>query len=348
VVYVGDRALSPVWVSAGEIVECDMLIDPGYPWSAADNCPEWALDVQNVAAHEFGHWAGFGDVGSPEGADMTMYASADYGETKKRTLHAEDIDGLQYVYEPGQGGGGCAPARAFEAEGGTVAQLDASLSQCEPGYDIGELCAAHEVEFVQVLGDVDSLRAVTEQIADTYEAEMQDIISGGDGGVVTRGDIDRLDSWLAVFCESASAALRRDLMELREVLEGAQGWTGKELLLMELGGGEGGGKGVAKAPQPAPHATGRPPVTLTVTSGQLSGEVAIRYGLPEDSHVTLAVYDVLGRRAKTVVDAPMGAGSHAVVWDGRDTHGREAPPGMYLVTVRAGERAETRKVVLAR
>jgi flagellar hook assembly protein FlgD len=40
-----------------------------------------------------------------------------------------------------------------------------------------------------------------------------------------------------------------------------------------------------------------------------------------DSDASLVVYDVLGRRVRTLVDARMKAGDHDVVWDGRDDAG---------------------------
>lgn len=44
----------------------------------------------------------------------------------------------------------------------------------------------------------------------------------------------------------------------------------------------------------------------------------INYQLPIDGHVTLVVYDVLGRKVNTLVDADKSAGSYEVNFDGRD------------------------------
>jgi len=41
----------------------------------------------------------------------------------------------------------------------------------------------------------------------------------------------------------------------------------------------------------------------------------IRYDLPEDSHVSLVVYDVLGRKVAEVINEVQGAGFKSVTWD---------------------------------
>jgi hypothetical protein len=55
------------------------------------------VDVQNTLTHEVGHFIGFDH--SPL-RDATMFGMAPEGETQKRTLHADDIEGLAQVYPP--------------------------------------------------------------------------------------------------------------------------------------------------------------------------------------------------------------------------------------------------------
>ncbi|MEX0735956.1 MAG: LamG-like jellyroll fold domain-containing protein [Bacteroidota bacterium] len=83
-------------------------------------------------------------------------------------------------------------------------------------------------------------------------------------------------------------------------------------------------------------------------------ETVIRYAVPVQSHVTLKVYDVLGRLVKTLVSTGLKDGFHSVTWDGRDENGRHLSSGVYLCQMIAwretdGQQknfADTRKLIL--
>ena len=53
-------------------------------------------------------------------------------------------------------------------------------------------------------------------------------------------------------------------------------------------------------------------------------------GLPSDGPVRLCVYDVLGRKVRTLLDAREKAGAYRITWNGRDDHGKALPGGVYL------------------
>jgi hypothetical protein len=67
-----------------------------------------------------------------------------------------------------------------------------------------------------------------------------------------------------------------------------------------------------------------------------TGRVTIGYTLERDADVSLAVYDLSGRRISELVNGRMIAGHHAVRWDGIDRTGRHVPPGVYHYRLRAG------------
>ncbi|HOT37683.1 MAG TPA: FlgD immunoglobulin-like domain containing protein, partial [Candidatus Latescibacteria bacterium] len=69
---------------------------------------------------------------------------------------------------------------------------------------------------------------------------------------------------------------------------------------------------------------------------------------PEPSSVRLVVFDLNGRVVRTLVDQPMQAGMHSVVWDGQDALGRDAASGVYLYTVTTSRGASTKRMVLVR
>ncbi|MDZ7372282.1 MAG: hypothetical protein ONB12_14065, partial [candidate division KSB1 bacterium] len=47
--------------------------------------------------------------------------------------------------------------------------------------------------------------------------------------------------------------------------------------------------------------------------------------------VRLAVYDLLGRRVRQLVDCRLKAGFHAFIWDGRAENGLPCASGTYLI-----------------
>lgn len=74
----------------------------------------------------------------------------------------------------------------------------------------------------------------------------------------------------------------------------------------------------------------------------------IRFDLPTRSEaVRLRIYDVGGRTVRTLIDGPMAAGSHAVLWDGRDARAHLAGSGVYYYVLNAhGERLAKQMLIL--
>jgi len=64
--------------------------------------------------------------------------------------------------------------------------------------------------------------------------------------------------------------------------------------------------------------------------------------------VHLAVYDVLGRRVRTLVDDVQPEGTHEVLWDGRDEEGRPVVHGVYFCCLRAKDLTETERILRLR
>jgi len=73
----------------------------------------------------------------------------------------------------------------------------------------------------------------------------------------------------------------------------------------------------------------------------------IRYDVPPGAtSVQLVVYDVVGRRIRTLVDGVEPPGARAVTWEGRDDAGRFVASGVYFYRLRAGSTTLTRRMVL--
>jgi hypothetical protein len=80
--------------SDGAILDADIVLnDANFAFSSSPSAT--TVGVQNTVTHEVGHVVGFDHTPDPE---STMYADAQFGETKKRDLTADDVAGLCAVY----------------------------------------------------------------------------------------------------------------------------------------------------------------------------------------------------------------------------------------------------------
>ena len=69
----------------------------------------------------------------------------------------------------------------------------------------------------------------------------------------------------------------------------------------------------------------------------------IQFTLPEATHVSLIIYDMLGREVKRLVEGPLATGEHSIPWDASGL-----PSGMYLYRIQAGNFTATNHIVLAK
>ncbi len=69
----------------------------------------------------------------------------------------------------------------------------------------------------------------------------------------------------------------------------------------------------------------------------------IRYGLPQQSHVALDVYNVIGQKIATLVDDNQAAGYHEVHFSGSGL-----PSGVYFYRLTAGGFVRTLKMILTK
>ena len=72
----------------------------------------------------------------------------------------------------------------------------------------------------------------------------------------------------------------------------------------------------------------------------------LRYDLPEQSDVTITIYNMLGRKVKTLVNPTQDSGFKSVIWDATNDYGKPVSAGVYLYQIQAGEFVQTKKMVL--
>ena len=64
--------------------------------------------------------------------------------------------------------------------------------------------------------------------------------------------------------------------------------------------------------------------------------------------MTLAVYDVSGRRVAVLIDSEVEPGVSSVRWDGRDSEGLDVSSGTYFARMTVGSELFERKMTLLR
>ncbi len=74
--------------------------------------------------------------------------------------------------------------------------------------------------------------------------------------------------------------------------------------------------------------------------------IQLRYDLPEQSYVQIAIYDLLGRQVTSLVNQTQEAGNKSIQWDGTYQYGQPVSAGVYLYQIKGGDFVQTRKMVL--
>lgn len=74
----------------------------------------------------------------------------------------------------------------------------------------------------------------------------------------------------------------------------------------------------------------------------------IHFALPQTGDVRLRVCDLQGRVLRTLCDGALSAGTHCLVWNGRDDRGRSLTSGIYLYRLETAAGTQTRKMTLMR
>ncbi|MDH4034605.1 MAG: T9SS type A sorting domain-containing protein, partial [candidate division Zixibacteria bacterium] len=72
----------------------------------------------------------------------------------------------------------------------------------------------------------------------------------------------------------------------------------------------------------------------------------IDFYLPQQSDVTLAVYNMLGQQVRVLVSSSLTSGTHTAHWDGRDESGRAVSSGIYLYRLHANEFIDSHKMLM--
>ncbi len=72
----------------------------------------------------------------------------------------------------------------------------------------------------------------------------------------------------------------------------------------------------------------------------------IEFALPKATDVTITIYNVLGKKVRTLYNGQMNAGSHKLVWNGLNENGSQVSSGIYIYKMEAADFNATKKMVL--
>ena len=72
----------------------------------------------------------------------------------------------------------------------------------------------------------------------------------------------------------------------------------------------------------------------------------IRYDLVKSEFVSIIIYDVMGRKIKSLININQDAGYRSIYWNATNDLGQPVSAGMYIYTIQAGEFRQTKKMVL--
>ncbi len=78
------------------------------------------------------------------------------------------------------------------------------------------------------------------------------------------------------------------------------------------------------------------------------GGTTVRFLLPKSGRVRADLFDVNGRRVRSLFRGVLSGGAHSITWDGRDQRGNESAAGVYFVRLRQGNEEKSIKLILVR
>lgn len=87
---------------------------------------------------------------------------------------------------------------------------------------------------------------------------------------------------------------------------------------------------------------------LSMLPNPFRTSIQIDYAIPWAQDVNFTIYDVCGKKVKTLVDGYQEPGQFSVTWTGCDEKGRKLAAGIYFGRIEVGKNAVTNKLILIR
>ena len=90
---------------------------------------------------------------------------------------------------------------------------------------------------------------------------------------------------------------------------------------------------------------GRP---IRTTYGEIARKSSLRSikGLPIDTDIELAIYDITGRKVSVLVNEYQIKGYRSFKWNGKDSNGKKLGSGLYFYQLQAKNFIKTKKMIM--
>lgn len=72
----------------------------------------------------------------------------------------------------------------------------------------------------------------------------------------------------------------------------------------------------------------------------------IKYSLVSKENVEIIIFDISGKRVRSLYSGPQESGVHLISWDGKSDHGKEVCTGLYFCKVQYGEHLISARMLL--
>ncbi|MBI9031834.1 T9SS type A sorting domain-containing protein [bacterium] len=75
-------------------------------------------------------------------------------------------------------------------------------------------------------------------------------------------------------------------------------------------------------------------------------QTTISFNILKAGFVSLTVYNILGQKVTSLINAFKETGDHQIVWKGLDDNGHDVASGVYLYRIQVGKESKTKKMIL--
>jgi len=77
-------------------------------------------------------------------------------------------------------------------------------------------------------------------------------------------------------------------------------------------------------------------------------ETNIQYTLQSDGEVNIQIFDVQGKKVRSLLNQYQSAGTHTALWDGLSESGNHVPSGIYFLRLSAGSETVSKRIVMTK